>query len=116
MQFREDKSVKEVDLPNDRYRQYLTAKETIKHVISSCVARLPGITAEGTRAQPEWQAALQSALRGQLWPRGSLGSQSLGVAPGSSFCREPCDSVFFIHRMGLLVVCATWDYCEDEMR
>lgn len=53
--------MREADLPNVRYRQYLTAKETMKHVISSCVVWLPGIRVEGTNVQPEWQAAPERA-------------------------------------------------------
>lgn len=49
----EDTSTEEVGLLNDRLKQYLTANETIKHVISRRVTWLPEL---------QWKAPNQSEI------------------------------------------------------
>ena len=49
----EDTSKEEIGLLNDRLKQYLTANETIKHVISRRVAWLPEL---------QWKAPNQSEI------------------------------------------------------
>lgn len=45
----EDKSTEGVGLLNDKRRQYLTARETIKHVISRYVTLAARMTMEGAK-------------------------------------------------------------------